>query len=340
MDRMTKFERLKAAIAGKEVDRVPVALWRHFSVVDQDPVSLAEAQYNDAVKYDYDFIKLMPFGLYSIQPWGAQIRFTCKVNQPPEVTEYGIKAVSDWKNIDKVPAYFGSYGKQIELARHVSRLSKGSVPFIQTLFSPLTSARKLAGDRVFADMRSEPEIIKAALQAITDTTLDFIRENINAGVSGFFLATQCCNKDQISEEEYHEFEEPYMLQMINSFKDETFLNIGHLHGDNGMFEDFAALPFTAINWHDRWTWPSLGEARKLTDKCLVGGMREIPYYDKTGKKIKESPLMSENVIEITEHIHESISAVNGRGLIIAPGCCVDQSISEMSQFAIRAAVEP
>ncbi len=34
---MNKRERLEAAIAGQSVDRVPVALWRHFPGDDQDP---------------------------------------------------------------------------------------------------------------------------------------------------------------------------------------------------------------------------------------------------------------------------------------------------------------
>lgn len=37
-------ERVRAALAGKEVDRVPVAAWMHLSAFDQDPISLAEAE--------------------------------------------------------------------------------------------------------------------------------------------------------------------------------------------------------------------------------------------------------------------------------------------------------
>ena len=42
MDKMTKKERLEAALKGEEVDRIPISIWQHFSTVDQDPVSLAE----------------------------------------------------------------------------------------------------------------------------------------------------------------------------------------------------------------------------------------------------------------------------------------------------------
>ena len=36
-------ERLEACIGGEQIDRVPVALWRHFPVDDQNPDRLAAA---------------------------------------------------------------------------------------------------------------------------------------------------------------------------------------------------------------------------------------------------------------------------------------------------------
>lgn len=41
---MNREERVRAALVGKEVDRVPVAAWMHLSAFDQDPISLAEAE--------------------------------------------------------------------------------------------------------------------------------------------------------------------------------------------------------------------------------------------------------------------------------------------------------
>lgn len=41
---MYKKERVRAALAGKEVDRVPVTAWMHLSAFDQNPISLSEAE--------------------------------------------------------------------------------------------------------------------------------------------------------------------------------------------------------------------------------------------------------------------------------------------------------
>ena len=55
---MNREERVRAALAGKEVDRVPVAAWMHLSAFDQDPISFAEAEVDLTEKYDFDYIKM------------------------------------------------------------------------------------------------------------------------------------------------------------------------------------------------------------------------------------------------------------------------------------------
>ena len=70
---MTREERVRAAVEGREPDRVPVSVWMHISDKDQDSRSLAEAMVEFNEKYDYDFIKMMPFGAYTIPDWGAKL---------------------------------------------------------------------------------------------------------------------------------------------------------------------------------------------------------------------------------------------------------------------------
>lgn len=41
---MYREAQVRAALAGKEVDRVPIVSWMHLSAFDQDPISLAEAE--------------------------------------------------------------------------------------------------------------------------------------------------------------------------------------------------------------------------------------------------------------------------------------------------------
>lgn len=325
---MTKKERVRAALVFEEIDRVPVSIWRHFSRRDQDPRSLADTQVEAMRQFDFDFIKLMPFGLYSVQDWGCKIKISCASNEPPVVEEYGIKSLEDWKTLQELPAHYGTWGKQVQLASHVSELLKREdVPFIQTIFSPLTTARKLAGDRLFQDIKENREVIHQALQVIANTTINFVKANIDVGVSGFFFATQCASYDLMTDQEHDEFGRPYDLQVFDHFKDQTFFNVLHIHGKNIMFNKLLDYPFNCLSWHDRWVYPTLGEARKLTDKCLMGGINE------------NDVLARKNPKDIRQHVMEAANDAGDKGFILGPGCVADPRTPAVNYYAARLAVE-
>lgn len=321
---MNRIERISAALKGEPVDRIPISLWRHFSEVDQDPLALAETQYAYNEKFDFDFIKMMPFGLYGVQDYGAKLEIFNRIDEPPIVKEVGIKTLNDWQKIEPLSVNQGTYGKQVIFAQHLAKLTKGNTPIIQTIFSPLTTAYKLAGDRIFNDIKENPVLVKQALQAITDTTVNFIKANINAGVDGFFFATQCATQDLISEDGYREFGVPYDLQLIDSYKNATWFNFVHIHGTNTFFELVASYPVSGVNWHDRWTKPSFSEARTLTGKCLIGGIHEKSYSGEKGDFLRPSLLEQGTPAEIYNHILEAVNQAGPNRLILAPGCTVSQ----------------
>src|SRR5699024_6635172 len=144
----------------------------------------------------------------------------------------GITTVEDWGRLEVLPAMHGTYGKQVQLAQYITKLLKGDAPSVQTIFSPLTTALKLGGERLFLDMKENPALVKQALEVIEETTINFVKANIEAGVDGFFFATQCATYDLLTEEEYKEFGEPYDLRVIESYNKETSINIAHIHGYN------------------------------------------------------------------------------------------------------------
>lgn len=327
MNRMTKKERVIAAINKQEVDRLPFGMWYHVPQADQDPVHLAEVQIQQAHCYDLDFIKMMPFGNYSAHDYGLSCTFYCTETQPVFERKFAIDDVKEWTELEPLPGCFGSHGKQLQFARQLKKQLKGEeIPYIQTIFSPLTTAKKLAGPRIFEDMRSHPEYLHQALAAITETTIDFIKLNIEAGVAGFFFATQCGTTDWVTEAEYDEFGGTYDLKVINAYKDITYFNVMHIHGDNTMFTKLADYPCNCINWHDRWTSPNMAEARKLSDKCFMGG-------------INEKWLSQAKTEEIRSHIREAAEAAGRTGLMITPGCVAHLDTPQINFYAARTAVE-
>lgn len=336
---MTREERIKAAIAGEDVDRVPINVWKHFSRFDQDPVSLAQAQLDFLEKFDFDFIKMMPFGLYSVQDWGAKIEIYCDPLKEPVVAESPIRSLEDYKAVEPLRADHGTWGKQLELAQHISRRIAPHTPFAQTIFSPLTTLKKLAGDRLLPDMQQHPEVIHQALQAITATTIAFVKANIEAGVSGFFFATQCAQTDMMTETQFREFAEKYDLEVMKSYCDKTWFNIVHIHGSDIRFELIAnEYPCSVVNWHDRNTYPSLAEARAICNKCFLGGILEAPHFE-NNRLVYKSILQTSDPDGIRAHIQEAIRSAGRRHLILGPGCVADPRATDENIRAARKAVE-
>ena len=160
---MTKRERVEAALQKKEVDKIPMSIWYHIPYVDQDPVQLAEESIRITKEYDFDFIKMMPFGNYCAQDYGLSVTFFCNHTQPALERKFGIESIDDWKRIEPLPAYYGTYGKQLQFTQQLQKQLKGEdIPYIQTIFSPLTVAKKLAGPRLFDDMREHPDVVHSA----------------------------------------------------------------------------------------------------------------------------------------------------------------------------------
>ncbi len=325
---MEKVKRVKAALQGEEVDRVPISVWMHYPSVDQDAKMLAKRQVLFQKKFDLDFIKLMPFGLYSAQDWGCQVKFFCDEIRSPVVAEHGIESEADWGELKPLSAEFGNWGQQLQLTQYMKEWGDSEVPFVQTIFSPLTTAYKLAGDRLFSDIKTEPKLVHHALEIITQTTKESVARNIEAGAAGIFFATQCATYDMLDDEMYQEFGIRYDLPVIKeSNRQGGWFNILHIHGDRVMFSKLKDYPVQALNWHDRQVKPDLQRAREMTDKCLIGGLDE------------QGPISQGTSEEVTEQVVKTIREAKKQKLMIGPGCVAFPNTPEENIYAARLAVE-
>lgn len=336
---MNREERVRAVLAGQEPDRIPASVWMHFSKYDQDPRSLAEYMVEFNEKYDFDFIKMMPFGAYGVPDWGAKLAIFCDTYKEVEIVAPGITCIEDYKKLQVLAPTYGTWGKTLQLSQWMERLSKPNTPYIQTIFSPATTLKKLAGARMIQDMKEYPEVVHQALEVITETTIDFVKANIEAGVSGFFFATQCASPDVMDDLMFAEFCKPYDLRVIAAYKDITWFNVAHIHGHNIRFDELSNYPCNVINWHDRQTNPTLKEAREKCSKVFLGGLREGPSIVGTSLQYDSIMSSSNDPALIIQHIKEAIDMVDGKGLLIGPGCVADPRSPEENLRAVREAVE-
>ena len=323
---MTHWERVEAALKGEAVDRPPVSLWRHWPGEDDTAEGLAAATVRWQEAYDFDLIKFMPTGTYGVVDWGAKTTYVHNPSGTTTITAPGLTAADEWPRLEALDVTKGFMGQQNDALRLTAEALAGSVPILQTIFSPLTTARKLAGDRVFTHMRCNPDVLKEGLQIIAETTARFALAVLGGGAHGVFFASQCSSYQLLSEAEYREFGEPFDRAVLDAIQSDARLNMVHAHGEDIMFDLLAAYPVQMMNWHDRRTWPSLAEARERFPGLLVGGIDD------------RRTLLSGTADDIRAEIRDALGQGNGR-LMVGPQCVMSiETPNEKVRIAVDAVI--
>jgi uroporphyrinogen decarboxylase len=301
-------ERLEACLAGEEPDRTPVALWRHFPVDDQTPEGLAVATAAFQRSYDFDLIKVTPPSSFCLKDWGSDDQWTGSVEGTREYQRFVIQRPDDWPRLPILNPKQGKLRDQLTCLRILITEFSPQIPVVQTVFSPLAQAKNLVGgENLLIHLRKNPEELHAGLEKITRSTIQFLDELRKSGVDGIFYAIQHAQYGVLSETEFQKFARPYDLRVLDAARS-LWLNIGHIHGENIMFDQVADYPVAVLNWHDRHTAPSLAEAAQKFKGVLCGGLRRWETM------VLGTPIQVQNEARV------AIQATQGRRFILGTGC--------------------
>src|SRR5437588_3286205 len=142
-DKMTKRERVKATVAGQPVDRPAWSLWRHFFETEDTAEGLARSMLAFQQRFQFDFMKVNPRAAYHVEDWGVKLRFSGEPHVGPTVEDYPVKSIADWSKIQLLPPDKGVLGEHLRALRLIRDGLKGEVPFIMTVFTPLSLAGRL-----------------------------------------------------------------------------------------------------------------------------------------------------------------------------------------------------
>jgi uroporphyrinogen decarboxylase len=315
---MTKRERVMAALGRRRVDRPPVAFWRHVPHLDHDPRQLATAMLEFHRRFDLDLIKLMSSGVYCVEDWGCDVAYTGEPNGAKRCTRHAVQGPADWASIRPLDPGAGALGRELEALRVTVQGRHDDAPVLHTIFSPLTIARKLAGERLERDLVHSPERVLAAVEIIAHTVARYAAAAMAAGADGLFLATQVANAEAVPESDWARAGEPFLASLVETLAPTCPILLMHLHGQKVYFDKVAALPVHAINWHDRLTEPTLGDGKRRFAGAVVGGLDEW------------QTLRTGSVDEVVRETLEAIAQTQGTGLIVAPGCVLPLDVPDTS----------
>jgi uroporphyrinogen decarboxylase len=315
---MTKLERIQAALKRQRTDRPPYAFWRHFPDVDRSAAALAQATLRFHERYGSDFLKVTPAGGYAVEDWGCVESDEVMPDGHRPCARHAINAPGDWKKIRPVKMESTGWGSHVETVLRCVVDRRADCPTMPTVFSPLSLARKLSGDRLNYDLKENPQAVTDALEAITETILAFADACFRESAEGFFYSVQGASTDVHTEAEYVRFGEPYDRRILEAVRPKSKLTILHCHGTNLMFDRLAALPADAWNWDDRGAGPSLREGKARVLGAVIGGLNQWTT-------LKDGP-----PDEAKAEARDAIDQTGGTGLILGAGCVLVNESSDLT----------
>jgi uroporphyrinogen decarboxylase len=319
---MTKFERVQGALKRQPTDRPPYAFWRHFPDVDRNAAALAQSTLRFHERYQSDFLKVTPTGGYAVEDWGCVEGDEVLPDGHRACVRHAVNTHDDWQKIRPVKMESTAWASHLETIIRCVVDRRADCSTLPTVFSPLSLARKLSGDRLAYDLKENPQAVTDALEAITETILAFAEACFREGAEGFFYSIQAASTTFHTEEEYRRFGEPYDRRILEAVQAKSKLTIVHGHGERLMFDRLASLPAHAWNWDDRRAGPSLRDGLARVPGAVIGGL------DQWG------PLKDGSVEDTQAEVRDAIAQVDGRGLILGAGCVLPVGTSDATLVAI------
>lgn len=340
--RMSKRERVEAALKGEPVDRVPVSAWRHFVPEEVSAERLAAVSLAHFREFDWDWLKLNPRATYYAEAWGNRYDFGDYTSVFPRLVDGPIRSPADLDKLAPVDPKGGVFAEHLDLVRRV-KAGIGDAHFLQTVFSPLSVLAFLmaradqhdAGQLIQAQydgirraIAENPQGVHHALSVIADALASYAAAAVDAGASGvFFAIVKLARRGVLTEAEYARFGRPYDLRVLQAVQGAPF-NLLHVCGPQAYFDAVMDYPVHAINWATlNQGNPTVGAAQGLTQRALIGGVDEL------------STLQTGAPDDVIAEAQQAIRATGGRRFLLSPGCGVNMDAPVANLHALRRAAE-
>jgi len=322
---MSPRERMWATLRGETVDRPAWSLWRHFYETEATVEGLAESMLAFQREYHFDFMKVNPRAQYHVEDWGLRLRYSGSAFEAPTVYEWPIKTAADWRKIEPLSIDRGVLGDHLRALRMIGSDLQGEIPFIMTVFNPLSLAGRLVPNEATLKkyLAEAPDLVRGALEAITQTFVAYTGAILETGASGLFFATTTWgSRDLMSAEEYEIWGRPYDLRVLAAAQSAEF-NLLHVCGDHNRLLDLGNYPVHAYNWAATSpTNPSVADAAGRVGGTLIAG-------------ISRAALLAGDTRSVLAEARRAREQSGGKHWILGPDCSIQPESRRENILALR-----
>lgn len=323
---ITGYERARNALMGLPVDRVPIMLYRHFYIQDNDNSVEAYIKWARDTKVDILLVQVDGYdGL------------------PVENKTGRLSDLLDYPTIDSTHPFIRG---QVDRVARISSALKHEVavfPVIYTPFNNIKKTLKYGFNNMYTleDIwKSNPDVVSKLMRFAQECNDLLLQEYRNTNALGVMISFRNGGTNVFTSEQYRRILRPWDIHLLKMANAKFKTNIMHICGAYGMNDIslWSKYNISAVNWdtHIEVVPESeipltIDNARKVfkNTNALIAGFDNRP----------ESVLYSNEETMIKDKVTEYLNQSNQLGFILGADCSVDECISAETFRWIREACE-
>jgi uroporphyrinogen decarboxylase len=177
-------------------------------------------------------------------------------------------------------------------------------------------------------MRTHPDLVRAALEAVTTTYEGFARAVMTAGVDGLYFATvDWASQDLMSAADLDAWSRPYDLRVLAAAGAAPF-HVLHVCKRRNLLLEMNDYPVAAFSY----------DATDPTNPPIVDALARMPGAFMGGIS-HEGALQRSDPDAALREFHAALEITQGHRWLVAPGCSIPPATPADNLRALRAAVD-
>ena len=266
---MNKIERVRAALAGRPVDRAPFTVWYHFGTQHAPAERAAQVHLEFFDHYDLDLLKLMNDYDYPM-PAGMEV----------------IASAADLAKLQPFDPVKTPFGTQLQTVEIVARALRDRALFVDTVFNAWnTLKRNLVREAMPALMTEQPKALETALGIVNDNLIRYAQASLARGAAGIFLSVPA-TAESLTLEQYERFMRPFDLQLLQAIAGRGECHVLHAHGERLYLDRLLDYPVQALSWADLNGGPAIAQMRQRSPLTLMAGLDHVKLVESSAGLVR------------------------------------------------------
>jgi uroporphyrinogen decarboxylase len=287
---MNKIERVRAALAGRPVDRAPFTVWYHFGTQHAPAERAAQAHLEFFDHYDLDLLKLMNDYDYPM-PAGMEV----------------IASAADLAKLQPFDPVKTALGMQLQTVEIVARALRDRALFVDTVFNAWnTLKRNLVREAMPALMAEQPKALEAALGIVNDNLIRYAQASLARAAAGIFLSVPA-TAESLTLEQYERFMRPFDLQLLQAIAGRGECHVLHAHGERLFLDRLLDYPVHALSWADLNGGPAIAQMRQRSPLTLMAGLDHVKLVESSAGLVRGQ-------------VRRALTEAGPTRFVLAPGC--------------------